>query len=75
MRLIKQNNGSWKALFTVAWEVEHLAEVGEQWVPFALAQTREPVGQIHATSHEIRLDPGVTLSTRQVVTLLPEKVM
>ena len=38
MRLIKPNNGSWKALFTVAWEVEHLAEVGDQWVSFALPQ-------------------------------------
>jgi hypothetical protein len=75
MRLIKPNNGSWKALFTVAWEVEHLAEAGDQWVPFALPKTREPVGQIHAINYEIRLAPGVTLSTRQVVTLLPEKVM
>jgi len=75
MRLIKRDNGSWKVLFTVAWEVEHLAEVGDQWVPFALPQMREPVGQIHAMSHEIRLAPGVTLSARQVVTLLPEKVV
>jgi hypothetical protein len=75
MRLIKQNNGSWKAHFTVAWEVEHLAEAGDQWVPFTFPKTREPVGQIHAINYEIRLAPGVTLSTRQVVTLPPEKVM
>ena len=75
MRLIKSDDGNWKALFTVAWEVEYLAEAGDQWVPFALPKTREPVGQIHAISYEIRLAPGVTLSTRQVVTLLPEKVM
>ena len=64
MRLIKHDNGRWKAHFTVAWEVGHLAEVGDQWVPFALPQTREPVGQIHAISYEIRLALGVTLSTR-----------
>jgi len=75
MRLIKSDDGKWKALFTVAWEVEHLAEAGDQWVLFALAQTREPVGQIHAISYEIRLAPGVTLLTRQVVTLLSEKVV
>ncbi|GCE29242.1 hypothetical protein KDA_47260 [Dictyobacter alpinus] len=71
MRLIKQEDGAWAAHFTVLWEVTYLAEVEGCWVPFALPRTDDPIGGIHAHTHAIRLHSGVELSTRQVVTLLP----
>ena len=71
MRLIKQGDGTWTVTFTVVWEVEFLAEVGDRWVPFTLPHTTDPIGEIHASSYEVRLYPGVILLTRQVVTLVP----
>ena len=68
MRLLKQQE-HWVPQFTQVWEVEVLAEQGEHWVPFCRVGEREPIGSIHARTHEIRVSDGVVVSHRQVVAL------
>ena len=55
--------------FTVLWEVAYLAERGDCWVPFCLVGHTNPIGEIHASSHAVRLSPGYTIGQRQAVTL------
>ena len=68
MRLVHKGD-IWEVHFTQVWEVEHLAELGDVWVPFALAGRTEPIGEIHASTQEIKLYPGATVVDRQVVVL------
>jgi hypothetical protein len=55
--------------YTMLWEVEHLAELGDVWVPFSLSRQMEPIGEIHAQTQTIKLYEGVTVVDRQVVVL------
>jgi hypothetical protein len=57
------------AQFTFVWEVEYLAEQEGKWVPFALPTQTDSIGEIHASTHEIRLLTGITIAHRQVVVL------
>ncbi len=69
MRLKQKADGSWEPHFTQVWEVEHLAELGDAWVPFALVDQSDAIGEIHAQTQIIRLHSGVVLTDRQVVVL------
>lgn len=69
MRLVRKGD-EWQAHFTMIWEVEHLAELGDAWVPFALAGRTEPIGEIHAQTRAIKLYPHSVIADRQVVILL-----
>ena len=64
-------NGHYEAQFTLVWEIELLAERGDSWVSFVLPGKTEVIGEIHASTYEIRLFPGVTIGQRHVVNLRP----
>ncbi len=68
MRLV-QKDSQWVAHFTLVWEVEHLAELGDTWVPFSLTSQSEPIGEINARTQAIELYPGAIVTDRQVVVL------
>ncbi len=68
MRVIEQE-GKLIAQFTMTWEVGYLAEQGERWVPFCPVGKTEAIGEIHATSHEVRFFAGHPYTHRQAVTI------
>jgi hypothetical protein len=68
MRLLKQHD-RWVPQFTQVWEVAHLEEHGDEWIPFCRIGQQDPIGSIHAQTHEIRLHDHVVLVHREVVAL------
>lgn len=68
MRIVRRG-AEWVPRFTVAWEVSYLQERPDRWVPFYSLGNSDPLGEIHSTSHEIRIREGFTLRERQVVSL------
>ncbi len=63
MRLVLYHD-RWVPQFTQLWEVEFFAEHGEHWVPFCRVGEQEPIGSIHARTHEIRVRDGIAVSPR-----------
>jgi hypothetical protein len=70
MRILFIDN-HYQAQFTLVREIEQLAEYGDKWISLVLPSKAEVIGEIHASTHEIRLFPGVTIGKRQVVNLRP----
>jgi hypothetical protein len=68
MRLVQQGDKV-GIQFTTTWEVTYLAEQGERWVPFTLPGKTDPIGKIHASTHQVCLFSGHLVSSRQAVTL------
>jgi hypothetical protein len=71
MRLIGEEDGQWKAQFTLPWEIVYLLEQGDCWVPFCLNGQATHIGEIHAATHVVRLHSGVEIGNRQAVALAP----
>ena len=68
MRLVQQA-GKLVAQFTLTWEAAYLVEQGDCWVPFCLPGKTEVIGEIHASTHEVRLLSDLPLAHRQAVAL------
>jgi hypothetical protein len=68
MRLI-QKGEILTPYLTLAWEIEYLAEQQDRWVPFCFNGHTEPIGAIHARTHEIRLHTSIPIMNRQIVVL------
>jgi hypothetical protein len=68
MRLLQQDDHI-VAQFTFVWEVEYLAEQEGKWVPFALPTQTDSIGEIHASTYEVRLFADVIIAQRQIVVL------
>jgi len=68
MRLV-EIGGKLVVQFTMTWEAAYLAERGDCWVPFCLPGKTEAIGEIHASTHEVRLLTDHPLTRRQAVTL------
>ena len=70
MRLILRQ-GQVSVQLTLAWEAADHLEQGERWIPFCLVGQTISIGEIHATSHSIRLYPGHEVVDRQLVVFSP----
>lgn len=70
MRLIRKE-GDLVPVFSQTWEVAYLEEQGDCWVPFSLFNQSEPIGEIHAATHQIRIKAGTQIADRQMVVLSP----
>jgi hypothetical protein len=70
MRLRKRD-GHWIAHFSMLWEVTVLTEAGDVWVPFAISQQNQPIGDIHAQTHTIRFTGDEPTMNTIAVSLLP----
>ncbi|GCE51160.1 hypothetical protein EI42_03314 [Thermosporothrix hazakensis] len=55
------------ARFTVPWEIAFLAEQGNVWIGLHRPGEKDPLGAIHAQTHEVRLWQNTI--ERQVVVL------
>ena len=53
------------------WEATILAEQGKRWLPFCRVGSDEPIGEIQARTHQIRLYLGVVLADSQAVAPVP----
>ena len=68
MRLIREGNELVPVL-TQIWEAEYLIEQEEQWIPFSLMGSSEPIGEIHASTRKVKLYEGRSVQNRQLVAL------
>ena len=68
MRLLQQHD-RWVPQIIQSLEIALLEEHGNEWIPFCRIGEQEPIGSIHAQTHEIRFHDHVVPVHREVVAL------